>query len=53
MSEGVALQDIYSGSSEWSDGDMSGATLSHSGAAKMVKVMKCAGPTGCGHSYKI
>lgn len=53
MSEGIAIQNEPCATSEWSDGDMTGATFGPSSEGTIVRVMKCAGPTGCGHSYKI
>lgn len=49
MSAGIALENLVAGSSEWPDGDMSGATFGMSTDTKAVRVMKC---EKCGHSFK-
>jgi hypothetical protein len=47
---GKALQNLFSGRSEWSDGSMGGATMSLSGAARLIDCWKCTNPT-CGQSW--
>lgn len=47
---GKALNNLFSGSSEWSDGSMDGATMSLSGAAELIDCWKCTNPT-CGRSW--
>lgn len=49
MNAGIALENLVAGSSEWPDGDMSGATFGMSTDTKAVRVMKC---EKCGHSFK-
>lgn len=45
---GSALKNVLAGSSEWADGDMSGATLTLSGNADLIDCWKC---PECGHSW--